>query len=321
MEMRELGKTGIQITPLGLGCWQFSSAKGFAGKFWATLDGVPATEIIQAALDGGINWFDTAEMYGRGVSEECVAHGLEASGKRPGEVVIATKWLPWRRTAANLLATIDERKRRLGAYPIDLYQIHMPTSFSTIRAEMKAMAELIRRGDIRAAGISNYTVGQMRRAHQALAEHGFPLASNQVNYSLLNRRIERNGLLDTARELGITVIAYSPLAQGLLTGKFHERPELIKKGVGWRKYLPGYRAHGLRKSAPVIGALRQIAGKYNATPSQVALQWLIAFHGDAVVAIPGATKLSQIQDNVGALAFQLTRDELDQLDEVSRPFK
>lgn len=321
METRELGRTGIRITALGLGCWQFSSAQGLAGKFWGTLDNVPATDIVRAAVAGGISWFDTAEMYGSGRSEECLARGLEAAGKRPGEVVIATKWLPRLRSAVNMLATIDERKRRLGGYPIDLYQIHMPLSRSTIPAEMKVMAELVQRGDIRAAGISNYSAGQMRRSHRALAGFGIPLASNQVQYSLLHRNIEGNGVLETARELGITIIAYSPLAQGLLSGRFHDHPESVRQGVGLRRYFPKYRPNGLKKSAPLIAALKAIAQKHQATPSQVALNWTVSFHGESVVAIPGATKVAQIQDNVGALAFQLSRQELDELDELSRPFK
>lgn len=320
MELRNLGRTDIRISAVGLGCWQFSSGVGFAGRFWATLDNVPSAEIIQAALDGGINWFDTAEMYGRGISEECVARGLQAAGRKPGEVVIATKWVPWRRTASNMLTTIEERKRRLGGYPIDLYQIHMPASLSSIRAEMKAMAELVRRGDIRAVGISNYTAGQMRRAHKELAAFGLPLASNQVKYSLLHRRIESNGLLEAAKELGITIIAYSPLAQGLLSGKFHDDPSLVRNRIGWRKYTPSYWPSGMRKSATVVQELKRLAGKYAATPSQVALNWLVSFHGETVVAIPGATKVAQAKDNVGALNVKLTREELDRLDEVSRPF-
>ncbi len=317
MEWRALGKTDLRVTPIGLGCWQFSGGKGLFGRLWGTLNNVPFTEIVQTALEGGINWFDTAEMYGRGKSEEDLAKGLQAAGKAPGEVVIATKWLPAWRTARSILDTIEERKRRLNPYPVDLYQIHMPLSFSTIRAEMKAMAELVRRGDIRAVGISNYTAAQMRRAHRELAALGIPLATNQVQYNLLHRNIERNGTLETAKELGITIIAFSPLAQGLLTGKFHDRPELLKQ-VGGRRYQPGYWKRGLAKSAPLIQAMKQIAGKYNATPSQVALNWLIHFHGPSVVAIPGATKVYQARDNVGAMQFQLNRDELEQLDGLSK---
>jgi aryl-alcohol dehydrogenase-like predicted oxidoreductase len=320
METRVLGRSEIRVTPIGLGCWQFSGGPGFAGKFWGTLSEVPFNEIVRVSLEGGINWFDTAEMYGRGRSESALSEGLRAAGKQPGDAVIATKWLPWGRTAQSILDTIDARKRALAPFPIDLYQIHMPLSFSSIRAEMAAMAELMRRGDIRAVGVSNYFAGQMRRAHANLSALGFPLASNQVRYSLLDRRIERNGILDAAKELGITIIAYSPLAQGLLSGKFHDNPELIANRIGWRKYTPGYRKSGLKKSAPVIAALKEIAARHNATPSQVALAWTVQFHGDTVVAIPGATKVSQAQDNIGALNLQLTREELDRLDGVSKGF-
>lgn len=320
MELRNLGASEVRVTPIGLGCWQFSGGKGLFAKMWATMKDVPFTEIVRTALEGGINWFDTAELYGRGKSEEDLSKGLQAAGKSPGEVVIATKWIPTWRTARSLVDTIEERKRRLSPYPIDLYQIHWPLSLSTIRAEMRAMAELVQRGDIRAVGISNYSAGQMRRAHRALAALGIPLATNQVQYNLLHRNIERNGILETARELGITIIAFSPLSQGLLSGKFHERPELVKL-VGGRKYLPGYWKSGLRKSAPLIQAMRRIAARYDATPSQVALNWLVHFHGTSVVAIPGATKVYQAQDNVGALRFQLAREELGELDELSTSYK
>jgi aryl-alcohol dehydrogenase-like predicted oxidoreductase len=321
MVLRNLGRSDIQITPIGLGCWQFSNRVGLAGKFWPSLEDVPSGEIIQASLDGGINWFDTAEMYGHGSSEQCVAEGLLKAGRKPGDVVIATKWYPFFRTASSLLTSIEDRKRYLAPFAIDLYQIHMPASFSSVRTEMKAMARLLGENHIRSAGVSNYSASQMRRAHTALAELGFPLVSNQVQYSLLHRNIEGNGVLETAKELGITIIAYSPLAQGLLTGKFHEKPELIRTRVGWRKYMPSYRASGLAKSAPIIEEVKRIAEVHGASPSQVALNWLVHFHGDTVVAIPGATRLTQAQQNVGALDFELTREELNRLDEVSRRFK
>lgn len=321
MQLRSLGKSPVRVTPLGLGAWQFSNGLGLAGKCWPTLEQIPFGQIIEATLDGGANWFDTAELYGWGASEQALAKGLRAIGKRPGDVVIATKWYPVLRNADHLLRSVSERQAKLDGFPIDLHQIHMPLSRSTIKAEMRAMARLLTEGHIRAAGVSNYTAGMMRRAHAALADLGHPLASNQMEYSILNRRIERNGVLDTAKALGMTIIAYTPLAQGLVSGRYHDDPGLLKKRTGLRRFAPPWGAAGLRKSRPVVDALREIGQRYEATPSQVALNWLVNFHGDTVVAIPGATKLSQAQQNVGALGFTLTRDELDHLDAVSRPFR
>ncbi|UCC40295.1 MAG: aldo/keto reductase, partial [Candidatus Aminicenantes bacterium] len=151
--------------------------------------------------------------------------------------------------------------------------------------------------------------------------HGINLISNQVKYSLLDRRIETNGVLDTARELGISIIAYTPLAQGLVSGKFHDDPTLIKKRGGYRRHMGAFKPKGLEKSRPVIDALREIAERYQITPSQVALNWVLNFHGDIIVAIPGATKTIQAKDNAASMKFKLTKDEMEHLDRVSAPFK
>ncbi|MCC6143856.1 MAG: aldo/keto reductase [Candidatus Hydrogenedentes bacterium] len=320
MEKRRLGRTDIEITPIGLGCWQFSNAVGLAGRFWPSLDEVDSRTIIKTALDRGINWFDTAEVYGWGVSEERVSDGLCAANVLPGEVVIATKWYPLFRTAGSITRTIGDRKGRLAPYPIDLHQVHFPAALATIPAQMKAMAKLVDRGEIRAVGVSNFSADQMRRAHAALHDHGLVLASNQVEYSLLKRGVESNGVMETAKELGITLIAYSPLAQGLLSGKFHDNPDLVRQRVGWRKFMRAFKRKGLERSRPVVEVLRRIAQKHGVTASQVALNWLVHFHGETVVAIPGATRPRQAEQNAGALAFTLEERELAEIDEASQAF-
>lgn len=320
IKLRHLGESDVQITPLGLGCWQFSNRIGFAGKFWPSLEEVPSDEIIKISWEGGINWFDTAEMYGWGTSEKCVSHGLQKINAPVETAIIATKWHPIARRAKRMFHSIEEQIQRLAPYKITLYQIHSPTSLSSIKKEMEVMAELLKAGVIRCAGVSNYSARQMRSAYNHLEKRGLPLVSNQVHYSLLNRKIERNGILKTAQELGITIIAYSPLEQGLLTGKFHENPSLIKTRVGWRKYFPLYRPSGLEKTKPVIETLKKIAEKYGATPAQVALNWLIYFHGEHVVAIPGATRSEQASQNLGTFKFRLSESEMDEIDKVSRKF-
>jgi aryl-alcohol dehydrogenase-like predicted oxidoreductase len=161
----------------------------------------------------------------------------------------------------------------------------------------------------------------MRRAHQTLARHQIPLASNQVKYSLLDRRIESNGVLEAAKELGVTVMAYSPLEQGVLSGKFHDDPKLIKSTPGPRKMLSAFRASGLERSRPLIEELKKIAAAHSATPSQVALAWLVQFHGETVVAIPGATKVKHVEENIGANELALSKEELARLDELSSGYK
>jgi len=318
--LRRLGKSNLMVTPIGLGCWQFSKRGNLAGKFWPSLGDEVILDVVKVSLEGGINWFDTAEVYGKGASEKMLAKSLLAAGKKPGDVIIATKWWPIFRTASNITRSIDERLACLDPFPIDLYQIHQPYGFSSEVKEMEAMAALIRDKKIRHAGVSNFSAKMMRSAWETLQRSGISLVSNQVQYSLLHRNIESNGILETAKELGITIIAYSPLAQGLVTGKFHDNPELLKN-IGFRKYSTLFKPKGLEKSRPVAALVKQLAEKYQVTPSQVALNWLINFNGDAVVAIPGATKAKHAAENTGAMKFILAAEDMQMLDEASREFK
>ena len=315
IELRQLGKTDILVTPVGLGVMELAGGGGLIGRMFPVIPQEEKNAIIKAALDGGINWFDTAEMYGAGESERSLATGLKAAGKSDKDVVIATKWQPFLRTAANIPHSIEDRLRFLDGYSIGNYMIHQPYSFSSPEAEMNAMADLVQAGKIRSVGVSNFNPGRMRRAHAALAKRGLPLAVNQVHYSLLHRDIETNGVLETARELGVTITAYTPLARGLLSGKYHKNPELLSRMSGWRK--AGLQ-HNLERSRPLIQAMDEIAGKYEATIAQVALNWLIHFNGEIVVTIPGATKARQAQESAGAMKFRLSDEELARLDELSR---
>jgi aryl-alcohol dehydrogenase-like predicted oxidoreductase len=316
IQTRALGKSSLLVTPVGLGCWQFSKRNNMAGKFWPSLDDDLIRSIVRLSLEGGVNWFDTAEIYGGGESEKALAKALTAIGKKPGEVIVATKWWPLGRTASNILKTIDTRIEALSPFPVDLYQVHQPYGFSGEKKEMEAMARLVAEKKIRYAGVSNFSARRMRSAWETLQKQGIPLVTNQVRYSLLDRSIESNGIMDAAKELGITIIAYSPLAQGLLTGKFHEKPELLKN-VGYRSHLSAFREKGLQKSLPLITLIRELAAKYNVTPSQIALNWLIHFHGEQVVVIPGATKESHVTENTGAMKFKLSAEDMARLDKRS----
>jgi aryl-alcohol dehydrogenase-like predicted oxidoreductase len=324
MEEYPLGESEMKVSPVGLGCWQFASGKGMIGSFWQRLDPELEREIVKTSLDGGINWFDTAEAYGWGRSEEAVRNTLRSLSVKPRTdsetdgVYVATKWFPFLRFAGSLERTIGKRKSALGEYPIDLYQIHFPASFSSVPSQMESLARLIDKGQVRHAGVSNFSAPQMERAHVELARHGHKLLSNQVRYNLLDRRIERDGVIETAARLGITIIAYSPLEQGILTGKFHDDPELIKRRPGPRKHMRAFKAKGLERTKPLIEVLKKIGDDHGVTPAQVALRWLVQFHGDRVVAIPGASSASQAAQNVGVLGFTLTKDELTTIDRASR---
>ena len=320
-EIRELGRTGLQISAIGQGCWQFSRGQGLGGEYWGYVDQAEVNAIVRAGIAGGINWFDTAEAYGHGESERALARALASLGCSPGQIVIATKWRPVLRGASSILKTIAVRRKNLDGFPIDLYQVHNAYSFSRVEDEMAAMASLVLRGKIGNVGVSNFSAERMLRAERCLAEQGLHLASNQVRYSLLDRRIETNGVLDLAEKLGVTIIAYSPLAQGILSGKFHDAPELIKQRPGYRKYMGAFKAKGLERSRPVVEAVREIAVRHKATPSQVALSWVVGSRGATVVAIPGATTAAQAAENAGALKLELSSEETRRLSEVSTAFR
>jgi len=314
-EKRRLGRTDLEVTPLGLGGNKFSGGQGLTGLVFPEIPQPEVDTIVQAALDGGTNWVDTAEMYGGGRSEQALAHALRAAGVQDDEVVVATKWSPLMRTANHIRRSIGDRLGFLGGYTIDLYMVHQPWGFSSAEAEMDAMADLVEAGKIRAVGVSNVGEGRMRRAHAALERRGLPLAANQMHYSLLHREIETNGVLDAAKELGITIIAYQPLASGLLTGKFHRDPDrLAQAGFARRMML----RRDLERAGPVVEVLEQVAARHDATPAQVALNWLVNFQGETVVAIPGASKVRHAAENAAACGFRLSDEELARLDEVSR---
>lgn len=306
VETVPLGETEVHVPPLGIGTWAWGDR-----LFWGY--GRSYTEAdLQAAfetcLEAGINFFDTAEVYGRGESERLLGRFIRMAG-RP--VVVATKFLPypWRLRRGSLIRALSGSLRRLGMKQVDLYQIHWPFPPVSIETWMAALADAVEAGLTRAVGVSNYNVEQMRRAHVALSQRGIPLASNQVEYSLLKRAPERNGLLDTCRELNVTLIAYSPLAQGLLTGKY--TPENPPPGVRRRRYS----RERLARIQPLVNLLREIGAAHGGkTPAQVAINWVIC---KGAVPIPGVKNERQARQNIGALGWRLSEEEVQVLDEAS----
>jgi aryl-alcohol dehydrogenase-like predicted oxidoreductase len=246
-------------------------------------------------------------MYSGGASERRL--GELAEGR---SVLIATKFPPgWLSKAAALPEALDQSLARLRRRAIDLYQHHFPSRRVPIPSLMGLMADAVEAGKVRAIGVSNYSAAQLRTAHAALAERGIPLASNQVEYSLLHRAPEADGVLDACRELGITLIAYQPLAQGALTGKY--RPGDRPKGI--RRFGRYYRGDGLEKTQPLVALLREIGERHSRTPAQVALRWLI--QQESVLPIPGAKNGRQAASNAEALSFTLARAEVEALDRAT----
>ena len=313
IQLRKLGHSDLEVSPVGLGVMQFAGGSGAIQAGNPALPEETRIEIVRTALEGGINWFDTAELFGAGKSEKYLTEALDELGEISQRAIIATKWSSYLRFAGNIKKTIQERLDKLSPYSIGLYQIHNPKSFSSTKAEMNAMADLVKGGKIRAVGVSNFNSDQMRVAQDTLEKRGLGLASNQVHYNLLNRKIEYNGVLETARELGISLIAWAPLASGILTGKFHKNPEKLTG-------IPAVRRKRLEKqlegSRPVIEELDEIASKYGSEPAQVALAWLIQ-QGEDIVAIPGATRIGHVMEGFGAMNLQLSEQDLTQLDQAS----
>jgi aryl-alcohol dehydrogenase-like predicted oxidoreductase len=263
---------------------------------------------FESALAAGINLFDTAEIYGFGGSERTLGQFLPSAGRNP---VVTTKFVPypWRLSKSSLTAALRESLARLRLARVDLYLIHVPLPPVKIETWMDALAEAMEAGLIRAVGVSNFSAEQTRRAHAALKKQGIPLACNQVEYSLLKRNIERNGVLEACREIGATVVAYRPVCGGLLTGRY--APEKPPGRQRWRVYSAEY----LARIQPVIDLLRKIGEAHDGkTPSQVALNWTMC---KGTLPIPGATKEGHVRENAGALGWRLADDEVGSLEEAA----
>ncbi|ANY08621.1 aldo/keto reductase [Pseudonocardia sp. HH130630-07] len=277
--------TPARWSVIGLGTWQFGSSEwgygpGFAGA---------ATRIVARARELGVTVFDTAEMYGPGRSERILGDALRASGG-PDGAVVATKFLPVLPLGPVLQQRAVASADRLGVPTVDLYQIHKPHPVLGDASAMRGMAALQRIGLVREAGVSAYSLARWRRAERDL---GAPVLSNQVEFSLL-RREPATDLVPYAAEHGRIVLAYSPLAQGLLTGRYDEthRPSnTIRRNTAW---LP----ENLRALRPLLDVLRDVASAHDATPAQVALAWVV--HHPNTVAIPGASSVAQLESNVAA---------------------
>jgi aryl-alcohol dehydrogenase-like predicted oxidoreductase len=302
-----IGGTDLRVVPLGVGTWQWGDRYWrFGGEY-----GLPDVEAAyRASRKAGIDFFDTAEIYGRGKSESILGALV---GRDQGRVVVATKFapLPMRWTARHVAQALDASLKRLGMPRVDLYQIHWPYSLMRIDMLMNALADQVEAGKVRAVGVSNYSARQMRRAHAVLARRDIPLASNQVHYSLLHRAPERNGVLTACRELDVRLIAYSPLEQGILTGKYHHGTPPPAGFPGAGGVVGAYRPSALRASLPLIERLEKIGADHGGkTPSQVALNWLMR---RGALPIPGAKTAAQAAANAGALGWDLTDEEFTQL--------
>lgn len=310
--LRRIGLSDLEIAPIGVGTWQWGDR-----RYWGYGESYGEDDLesaFHAALEARLNFFDTAEIYGGGESERLLGRRLALAG---GKVVVASKYMPSpnRFTGRALERAVDASLERLGVDRIDLYQIHWPFSIVSHRPLMRALAGAVEAGKVRWVGVSNYGARRLQRAHSTLAEFGVELVSNQVKYSLVDRSPEINGVLQACRELDVTLIAYSPLGQGLLSGKYDESSQIS----GWRGRSPGFSKARRSALRPLLDELREIATARERTPAQVALNWLIRRPG--IVAIPGAKNAEQVVQNAAALGWSLTEAEAARLDAASLPWR
>jgi aryl-alcohol dehydrogenase-like predicted oxidoreductase len=303
MKFVEVG--GARMSAIGLGTWQFGSREWGYGSDYAERD---ASAIVEKALEVGISLFDSAEAYAFGRSEKILGQALR--GKRE-KAFIATKILPVFPIGPVVLQRARGSARRLGVKKIDLYQIHQPNPVVPLSSTMPAFKRLLDEGLIGHAGVSNYSLARWQSAEDAL---GGPVLSNQVPFNLVDRRPETD-LLPWAQKNDRLIIAYSPLAQGLLSGRYDagNRPS-----GAVRTNSPAFLPENLSRAEPLIGVLRKVASSHGATPSQVALAWLI--RKPNVVVIPGASSVDQVVANAAAADLELTDEDDENLRKAAEEF-
>jgi len=313
MEFRQLGNSDMRITPLGIGAWAIGGS-GWNGSMGPQNedDSVPA---IHAALDRGINWIDTAALYGLGHSEEVVAQALKGRSPRP---YVFTKcervWNNQREIGASLKAESIRREcegslRRLRVDAIDLYQIHWPEPDQDIEEGWTELARLKEEGKVRHIGVSNFNVAQMKRA-QTIA----PITSLQPPYSIVTREVEKE-ILPYAKKHNIGVIVYSPMSAGLLTGSMTRERVANFAAEDWRRNLPNFKEPLLSRNLRLVERLREIGKRHGRLPGEVAIAWTLA--NPAVSgAIVGFRNPRQVEGIIGALQFRLNKDEMAEIEHM-----
>ena len=334
IDQRKVGASGLVVPALGVGVWSWGEA-----GWWNYGKKHTRDDVIQAyrtCLDAGFTFFDTAEIYGHGESERLLGECRRLDG-RP--ITIASKFAPpltrysrvgrARSSARSLLEALDHSLERLGVEYIDLYQIHTASPVLKVDDLMDALAEAVQAGKVRAVGVSNYSASQMRQAYAHPASYGIPLASNQVRYSLLHRYPETNGVLDACRELNVALIAYSPLEQGILTGKYRSGEVSMSSNTrrmlslflrldipgdtkgevsAIRRWFSTPRVLRREKIEPLFVVLEEIAHAHAKTIAQVVLNWLVTKDA-CIIPIPGAKNAQQATENAGAVGWRLTEAE------------
>jgi aryl-alcohol dehydrogenase-like predicted oxidoreductase len=307
-DRRRIGASGPTVTSVGVGAWSWGDK-----KFWEFGKGYnrdDLEEVWARALELGVTWFDTAEVYGDGASETIIGE-LRADTKE--SPLIATKIMPEREDPRTVRKAAEGSIKRLGVEAIDLYQVHWPPPKMPLGELMREMEALVNDGLVRAVGVSNFSVAEVEAA-QSNMQHA-RIASNQVHYSLLHREPEEEGLVEHHRRAGIGIIAYSPIEQGILTGKFTP----AKPPKGFRGNKPRFQVENLRRVGPLLEALDEVGGPHGHTTAQTAMAWLLK--DPNVVVIPGAKSVRQLEEDVGCADWKLTGKEIDRIEEAYNRYR
>jgi aryl-alcohol dehydrogenase-like predicted oxidoreductase len=329
----ELGRSGVKVSEMGVGTMLWTSNSQAAEA--------DVRRAYQACVDNGLTFFDTAEVYGNGTSERMLGACIQRDGRK---VAVASKFAPpsrmmpiqpKRRSAPRdspqvLTEALDGSLRRLGVEYLDLYQMHVPPPDNTMRQYMDVMADAVEAGQVRAIGVCNFSESQIREAHAALAARGVPLSTSMVGYNILRRWPESNGVFAACEELGVSVIPYAPLAEGVLTGKYRvgagrrvplsyvvalyfghlditkdhdDSKSLLRRAVSRPRELDK------RKMEPLFEAMDEVGRAHGRTLAQVAINWLLTNEEVSVLPIPGMRSPRQVEDNLGALGWRLSHEE------------
>ena len=299
-------QTVLDGIEMGVGAWSWGDKLMWGyGRGYTDQD---VRQAFEASIAAGICLFDTAEVYGQGRSEQLLGEFIKTTDQK---LYIATKFMPfpWRLSRGALLRALKGSLKRLGLTQVDLYQMHQALPPVNVETWMGAMTEAVHASLTREVGVSNYDRAWTQRAYDALAREGIHLASNQMEYSLINRQVERSGLLKQCHDLGVRLIAYSPLGMGLLTGKY--TAENPPSGMRGTRYNRAY----LNRLTPLLTLMKRIGSDHaGKTPAQVAINWTIC---KGTLPIPGAKNITQAEQNAGAVGWRLTEEEVAALDEAS----